>query len=318
MSLQVVIVNYRTPALALDCLRSIAGSMEAHADWGVVLVDNYSGDNSAAQFEEARRSEGWQRWLSLLPLTENGGFAAGNNAALRRLLAQSRSSDYFLLLNPDTIAHPGALSALVEFMDGHPEVGIVGSRLENRDGTPQRSAFRFPTLGGEWENGCRLGVMSRLLRHWVVAPPVRDHAHPTDWVSGASMVVRREVFDAVGLLDESYFLYFEETDFCLQAARAGWSCWYVPESRVIHLVGQSTGIGAPRRRMPRFWFESRHRYFLKNHGQPYTHLANLAWAAGHGLWRARRRLQRKPDLDPPSLWWDFIRFNLTPDRARVS
>lgn len=313
-SLQIIIVNYRTPALVLDCLRSIAPSMEAHSEWGVVLVDNASGDDSVTQFEAVRQSAGWDRWLRLLPLTTNGGFAAGNNAAIRFLQAVPPPVDYYLLLNPDTIAHADAVLALVDFMEDRPKVGIVGSRLENRDGTPQRSAFRFPSFISEWENGLRLGAMSRLVDRWIVAPPVQECAHATDWVSGASMLVRREVVDSIGLLDESFFLYFEETDFCLRAARAGWQCWYVPESRVIHLVGQSTGIGTPRKRVPRYWLHSRHYYFRKNHGGPYALLANCAWAMGHALWRARRFLQRKPDLDPPFLWWDFVHFNFLSTR----
>jgi GT2 family glycosyltransferase len=199
-------------------------------------------------------------------------------------------------------------------MEARPAVGIAGSRLEERDGTPQRSAFRFPSLLGEWENGLRLGAMSRILERWVVAPPVRQEAHPADWVSGASMLVRGEVFQSIGLLDEDYFLYFEETDYCLRARRSGWECWYVPTSRVVHLVGQSTGITAKERRIPRYWLESRWRYFHKNHGGLYARLANTAWAMGHALWRIRRRLQGKPDLDPPSALGDFVRFNFTPTR----
>ena len=115
------------------------------------------------------------------------------------------------------------------------------------------------------------------------------------------MMVRRAVFDRVGLLDEGYFLYYEETDFCLRARRAGWECWYVPASRVVHLVGQSSGVTdrhRPRGRRPAYWFASRRRYFERNHGPGYAALASAAWAAGFALWRARRRVQRKPGHGP--------------------
>lgn len=312
-NLRVVIVNYRTPGLVIDCLHSLAYQLEP--GWRVLLVDNASGDDSVARFEAARQAHGWEPWLDIVAHHENRGFAAGNNVALRRLITEAEPAEYFLLLNPDTIVRPGGISALVEFMEERPQVGIAGSRLEERDGTPQRSAFRFPSLPGEWENGLRLGIMSRLLQRWVVAPPVREDAHPSDWLSGASMLVRREVFETIGLLDEEYFLYYEETDFCLRTRRAGWECWYVPESRVVHLVGQSTGVGAVRRRIPRYWLESRWRYFRKNHGLIYAHLTNAAWATGHALWRLRRRVQRKPDLDPPWLLWDFVRFNFLAPRS---
>src|SRR5262249_20160029 len=120
------------------------------------------------------------------------------------------------------------------------------------------------------------------------------------------------VFDAIGLMDDAYFLYFEEVDFCLRARRAGWPCWYVPTSRVVHLVGQSSGVTdtkRPARRVPRYWVESRRRYFQKNHGRVYALFADLAWALGFSLWRLRLWVQRKPDNDPPSFLWDFIHFN---------
>jgi GT2 family glycosyltransferase len=278
----------------------------------VVVVENASGDESAEKICAAVRAEGWDAWADVMPLERNLGFAGGNNAALRPLLASAQPPDYVLLLNPDTVVRPGAVRAMIDFMEQHPEVGIAGSRLEDPDGTPQRSAFRFPTIASEFEGGIRIGFISRLLRRRLIAPPVQDQPHPTDWVAGASMIVRRAVFDAIGLMDEAYFLYFEEVDFCLSACRASWPCWYVPASRVVHLVGQSSGVTdtkRPARRLPPYWFESRRRYFRKHHGRVYSRLADLAWALGFSLWRLRRRVQRKPDNDPPSFLWDFIRFN---------
>src|SRR5277367_5597369 len=102
----------------------------------------------------------------------------------------------------------------------------------------------------------------------MVAPEPRAAAHRTDWVNGASMMVRREVFDSIGLMDEKFFLYYEETDFCLRALEAGWPTWTVPSSRVVHLEGQSTGATgaiAKRKRVPKYWFDSRRRYFRKHH-----------------------------------------------------
>jgi GT2 family glycosyltransferase len=114
----------------------------------------------------------------------------------------------------------------------------------------------------------------------------------------------------VGLLDDRYFMYFEETDFCLRARRAGWTCWYVPASRVVHLVGQCSGVtdkSQPARRRPVYWFDSRRRYFVKNHGAVYALLADVAWTAGASVYRVRRLVQRKPDTDPPNFLTDFLR-----------
>ena len=152
-------------------------------------------------------------------------------------------------------------------------------------------------------------MLTRLLSRYVVAPPPPAGPCRTDWLSGACLMVRREVFDAVGLLDEGYFLYFEEVDFCRRAVRAGWSCWYVPAARVVHRVGSSTGWTTARRR-PRYWFDSRRRYFRRHLGATKTLLADVLWTTGYATFRLRRPLQGKPDTDPKHLLGDFVRYNL--------
>lgn len=317
MNLLIVIVNYRSSGLAIDCLRSLEPEVAAHPGARAVVVENASGDDSADRLSAAIEEHRWASWAELVAAPRNGGFAAGNNVAVAPALSSTVPPDYFWLLNPDTVARPGALGELVGFLGRRPDVGLAGSRLEHPDGAPQRSAFRFPTVLGELEGGLRLGLASRLLGRHVVAPPVPDHECRVDWVAGASLLVRREVFEAVGLLDDGYFMYFEEVDFCLKASRAGWPCWYVPSSRVVHLVGQSSGVtraGDERKRRPRYWFEARRRYFTTNHGRAKTLAADLAFAVSYGSYRARRVLQRKPDDDPKWMLWDFIRYNLLPVR----
>src|SRR5262245_4112860 len=142
-SLRIVIVNYRTPELAIDCLRSLAAEVKAADDWRVVMVENASGDGSTEKIAAAIRAEGWGDWAELLPVEKNLGFAGGNNAAIRPILAAPNPPDYVLLLNPDTVVRPGAIGPLVAFMERHPHVGITGSRLEYPNCEPQRSAFRF-------------------------------------------------------------------------------------------------------------------------------------------------------------------------------
>jgi N-acetylglucosaminyl-diphospho-decaprenol L-rhamnosyltransferase len=310
MRLLIVIVNYRSAALAIDCLRSLAPEVASVVGGvRVVVTDGASGDDSVERLSAAIRDNGWSAWATLTPLPRNGGFAYGNNEAIRPALASGDPPGFVLLLNPDTLVRPGALRAVLDFMHGHPQVGIVGGRLEHPDGAPQRSAFRFHSLAGELESALRLGPITRLLSRSVVAPPIPDGATETDWVSGACLMVRRAVLEQIGLLDEGYFMYFEETDLCLRARRAGWRCWYVPEARVVHLVGQSSGFtaGKARKPPPRWWFDSRRRYFVKNHGRCYALLADAAYAGGFALWRLRRLLQRKPDDDPPKFLSLFVR-----------
>ena len=126
------------------------------------------------------------------------------------------------------------------------------------------------------------------------------------------MLVRREVFESIGALDPGYFLYFEEVEFCRRAQRGGWRTWYVPESRVVHLVGQSSGLDGNRPRpqpLPAYWFASRRRYFERDHGWAYARLADLSWLIGHLSWRIRRVLQRRPNDEPKNVLGDFIANN---------
>ena len=317
MKVLVSIVNYRTGALVVDCLESLAPEVEREEELEVVVIDNQSGDNSVELIEQSIEREGWGRWASVRRADRNGGFSYGNNVAIAPALASDSPPDYVLLLNPDTRVREGAIHELVRFLESHPEVGIAGSRLEDPDGTQQHSLFRFFSLRGELEAGARLGILSRLFRAHIVAHPLSEEASafPIDWVAGASMMIRRAVFEDIGLMDAEYFLYFEETDFCLAARRAGWSCWYVPESRVVHFVGQSTGVTsscAATRRLPRYWFESRRRFFRKNHGLLYAILADAAAVIGCSLYQIKRSLLGRPNEDPLRFVRDLLLFNLSP------
>ena len=310
----VVIVNYRCAPLTIDCLTSIADEVATLPGTTATVVDNASGDESVERISGAIRERGWSSWATLLPLDENRGFAAGNNAAIRPVLASAEPPSYVLLLNPDTVARPGAIAALVDCLEREPAVGVAGSYLEHADGSHQPSAYRFPSILGEIDRGLHVTFASHLLRRLMPPLPSANEEGPTDWVSGASMMVRREVFDAIGLLDDGYFLYYEEVDFIHRVRRAGWACWYVPSSRVVHLAGQSTGLTGPssdgRRRVPAYWFHSRRRYFRKNLGLARTILADLAWGSSFALHRTRRFLFRRTDHDPEKLLADFLRHNV--------
>jgi len=309
MRVAVIIVNFRTADLVYDCLQSLHIEKEA-LSLQVVVVDNDSQDGSVERLSTIIEEHGWQQWVVVLPQEHNRGFAGGNNLALRYILSIGWPVDYFWLLNPDTVIRDGAGQHLVQFLGNNPGAGIVGSRLEDPDSTPQVSAFRYHSIVGEFLSGMRLGYLSKMLHKWVVAQrPVAEKPHVTDWLAGASMMVRKEVFEQVGFFDDHYFLYFEEEDFCKQAADAGWQSWYVPASRVVHLVGMASGFSDHRKKAPRrptYWFESRRRFFLKNYGKIPLFCADVAWMVGFCIWRMRRLLQGKPDTDPPFFLQDFF------------
>jgi N-acetylglucosaminyl-diphospho-decaprenol L-rhamnosyltransferase len=309
MKLLVVTVNYRTADMVLRALPRTLQDLEG-LDARVVVVDNDSGEYETLRDGVAEK--GYADRVDVVAAERNGGFGYGNNVAIRRALAGDDPPEYVYLLNPDAHPSPGAIPTLVEFLDSHRNVGIVGSRLHEPDGRRHPSAFRFPSVLGELERGLRLRIATKVLDRWAVWTLAPASTMPVDWVSGASAMFRREVFETVGLFDENFFLYFEETDLCRRARSAGWPTWYCHESVVEHVQGGATGITDLRRRVPAYWFASRRYYFLKQGGRSELWMANAAFLASFSLWRVRRKIQRKPDDDPPSLLGDFVRHNVLP------
>lgn len=276
--LGVVIVSYNTCALLHDCLQSLyTCTLPLHP----VVIDNHSADASVpmvrATFPE----------VQVHVLERNRGFAAATNVGLRWLTAPgSPSPDYLLLLNPDTVVHAEAVEHLVAFLQSHPRVGLVGPRLLNPDGSVQPAAFRFPTLmmslldvfpPGEVLPGRWYGSW------WHGRYPQEQAGHtpapfPIDHPLGACMLVRRPVVEQVGWLDERYFMYSEEIDWCWRIRRAGWAIWQVPAAQVTHIGG-----GAARQFRGRMFVElhrSRLQFFRQHYGTAFLRLHRLITAAG--------------------------------------
>lgn len=314
LKLAVVIVNFQTGDLVVDCLHSLLDHLDGLPPRSrVVVVDGSSADDSVQRIGTAIRENNWSDRADLLELSVNGGFAFGNNRGVEYIVADAGELEYVLFLNPDTVVRPRALHELLSFMARTPTAGIAGSLLEDHDATRQACAFRFPSVASEVESEARIGLVTRLLRPWRVVVDTSDAPVETPWVSGASMMVRWQVFQDIGMFDEGYFLYYEEVDLCRRAALRGWECYHVPQSRVVHLVGAATGVTSrtttPRRR-PSYWHRSRQRYYRKHHGRLYLALADLGWVAGHLAWRAKQLLLRRPNDAPPYLLGDFIRHSL--------
>jgi N-acetylglucosaminyl-diphospho-decaprenol L-rhamnosyltransferase len=302
----VVIVSYKSAQLTIDCLSSIQ-SERSKGGIGirVVVVDNASGD--APAIAEAIEKKSWSSWVKLVQAPRNGGFAYGNNLAFR-VAKDDGPPDYFHLLNPDTLVRKGAIGALVQFLEAHPDVGIVGSSFENLDGSDWPIAFRFPSILSEIESGLQLKLASRILQRWAVAVQMSVMPQPIDWVPGASMMIRPLVFDAIGGFDETYFLYFEETDFCFRAKKAGYSTWYVPESRIMHIAGESTkvtGRNAGSKRLPSYWFESRRRYFMASCGTARAIAVDVVTVLAHAFGYLKRIAQRRTDRGVPHFLRDL-------------
>lgn len=265
VDLSIIIVSWNVAPLLRACLRSIVaggrldeagvlhlGSYTAE----IYVVDNASTDGSA----ELVRREFPQ--VKLLANVTNVGFTAGNNQALR--LCAGR---YALLLNPDTEVVGDALTVMLDYMERHPHVGVVGPQLRYGDGRLQSSRRRFPTLLTAF-------MESTLLQQWLprnpwarryyLADTPDDTIQEVDWVVGACLLVRREAMQQVGLLDEDFFMYSEELDWCRRMARAGWRVVYLPTAVVIHHEGQSSQQVVAARHI-RFQ-TSKVLYFRKHHG----------------------------------------------------
>lgn len=306
-----VILNWRTPDMTLRSAEAALLAMQG-IDGALVIVDNESGDGSFEKMTSEVARRGWDigpHRVRVLQSGHNGGFGAGNNFGIRAGLPDGTRPDYFYLLNSDAFPAPDAIRLLLQHLQAHPQTGFAGSFMHGPDGDPHRTAFRFPGIASEFEGQIRLGPISRLLGRWVVAQPIPEQTTRVDWLAGASIMMRRKVPDEIGLFDEAFFLYFEETDLCRRAALAGWPSDYVVESRVAHIGSASTGMKTWTR-IPQFWLDSRLHYFTKNHGRLYAVLATLAALAGGSLWRLRLLVQRKDRGDPPRFLRDLAAHHL--------
>ncbi|WP_420383827.1 glycosyltransferase family 2 protein [Novosphingobium sp.] len=317
--LSVITVNYGTPDLTIDCVEAIAATRSPDDEISIIVVDGGSSDNSVEIIAKRLAASHLKDWVELLPLPINGGFAFANNRAMMLLAQQGDLPDYIALINPDAQVTPGALEALRATLDREPKAGAVGALLIHQDGRPQGSAFWFPTLRGEFCQGARTGVIDRLLRH-KSEPIVAAKACQVPWVTGAAVMFRTAALQSTGLFDEGFFLYFEETELMWRMRKAGWQIWHEPAARVIHLGGAATKIRDPEtglplpKRMPRYWYEARRKYFALTGGPGHALSAGLAWLSGYGIWQLRRRITNLPDDGPLSPASDLAKFGLWPPK----
>lgn len=252
IDLSIILVSWNTRKLLAQCLDAIPGSVKNLAV-ETIVVDNASQDGSA----EMVRHDYPQ--VRLIASEQNLGFASGNNLALPTCRGR-----HILLLNTDTIPQPGALAEMVTYMDAQPQVGITGAHLLNSDGSFQFSVADFITVAGESLQ--LLGLATRLYGPQFPShkPVASLEPQAGDWVLGACLMIRRETFEQIGPLDEGYFMYTEETDWCYRAKQAGWQVVYLPTAYVVHLGGQSAANQPTAKRNQ--LYASKVRFFRKHYG----------------------------------------------------
>lgn len=252
--LSVIIVSWNTRDLLARCLDSLAapGGMPDGAE--VVIVDNASTDDSVS-YVRARYP-----WVELIEQATNDGFAAGTN----RGLSVARGA-HLLLLNSDTEVRPGALAAMVAYLEGHPRAGAVGADVCNPDGSPQPCAGLAPSLFSETCSALGLDRTFRALARRRRSDPPTGTYVACDWVLGAALMVRRAVYAAVGPLDAGYFMYSEEVDWCARIRACGWQVGTLVGARVLHHGGGSTRRTSDRMRPA--LFRSKIRYLSLHRGE---------------------------------------------------
>lgn len=285
LDLSIVIVNWNVRDLLRQCLNSILADLQT-CTLEIIVIDNASTDGSVEMVRQKFPQ------VRLIASEVNLGYTGGNNLGITT--SQGR---YILLLNPDTEVVGNAPSQMVAYMDAHPNVGALGPQLLNPDGSVQSSRRRFPTLCTAFVESTVIQQWwpdNRILRRYYVQDRPDDAISEVDWVTGACILLRREAVEQVGLLDDDFFMYSEELDWCRRARDAGWKVVYLPTAQVIHHEGKSSEQVLPFRHI-RFQTSKIH-YFRKHHGRwagalvrtflllNYVYLLfveSLKWLVGH-------------------------------------
>jgi N-acetylglucosaminyl-diphospho-decaprenol L-rhamnosyltransferase len=264
----VSLVNTNSRELLLACLESLRG-----ANVEIVVLDNASEDGSAAavrgRFPEVR----------LIEQRHRAGFGANHNTVIR-----ATTGHYVFVLNEDTTSDDWGFSRMVTHLDENPRVAALGPRLVYPDGRPQTSAWRFPS-----PVAAALGLLS--LGRVGIAQSGGSETRDVDWAMAAALMLRREALDEVGLFDEEFFIYSEETDLCCRLRAAGWRTQYFPSVTVVHHESQFSA-GIPERRINEMW-RARHRYWRKHHSAAGARVAALSTGAQYAV----RAVLRARDTD---------------------
>jgi GT2 family glycosyltransferase len=251
VSLSIIIVSWNTRKFLENCLVSISANPPT-SPFEIWVVDNTSSDDSPGMVREKFPQ------VHLVENRENVGFARANNQAIQRCVGK-----YVLLLNPDTLVSSGALQALVDFLEEHPEAGAAGARMLQADGSLQISSHPLPTVSRELWRLFHLDAILPYAKYpstkWETNQPQK-----VDILAGSCLMLRKEALDQAGLLDEDYFMYAEEIDLCYRIQLAGWHLYWVPQAQVVHFGGQST------QQVPTEMFlnlyQSNVKYFRKHYG----------------------------------------------------
>lgn len=261
MDLSIIILNYNTKNLLRECLRALRLA-RPEIKMEILVIDNDSADGSAAmvlsEFPEAR----------LIRAPRNLGYAGGNNLGIKSAVGR-----YIMIMNPDILVFPGSLESFLSFMEANPGVGIAGPQLINPDGSIQYSCYRFQTPFTPLYRRTAIGLLPfgrRAVKDYLMEDFDHRSVSDVDWLLGGALLVRRSALETVGLLDENFFMYFDDTDWCRRFWENGWRVAYAPVSRFVHFHqrhSQGGVIELLRKRTARMHLLSAYSYFRKYHGK---------------------------------------------------
>ncbi len=259
------IVSYNTCEILRDCLLSLRENAPGQP-YEIIVVDNHSEDGTSEMITRDFP------WVKLILNIKNLGYTAPMNQALKEA-----SGEYLVQLNPDTLVLPGTFDTLVTFLGSHPKVGIVTPKVLNRDGTLQKQCRRSEAR--PWDTIAyflalrRLNPSSKFFNGYLKGYFEENEIHPVEAVSGSCMVIRREVIEQIGFLDEMFYAYQEDSDFCFRARRAEWEIYYVPTAQIIHFGGQG-GSQVQLSKSIITWHKSYFLYYRKNLARDYPFFFN--------------------------------------------
>ena len=292
--------------MVIDCLETVAPQAEKmHAK--VVVVDNHSADGSADLIQAWIKDSGTSATVRLLVSEHNGGFAAGNNLGIA-----AESAEYYLLLNSDTLLRENALNEMLSAISSDESVGLLSPRLEWPDGTPQESCFRFHHPISQLLSSANTGVLLKLFRNFEVAHRISDESRNCSWTSFACILIRKTVLEQLDNLDEKFFMYFEDVEFCWRAGSKGWKIRNHPAAKVVHLRGGSSPVKSnkiERKRQAKYVYESRTRYFYLVYGHSGLLFANLLWTLGWSIALIRSVFQQNFSVPACKREWKDIWIN---------
>ena len=298
----IVIVNYQTPEMLISCISKMLKTLNFELV-KICIVDNCSNDGSFEKIKKWVDEKQVSKNVILISSSNNGGFSAGNNIGIKAI-----SAKYYLLLNSDAYIQQPSIDALKNTFYQNSNIGLVSPRLTWEDGTSQESTFNFFHPITEFVQQANTGVISSRLKKYVVAEAIDERARFVEWTSFACVMISSECIAEVGYLDEGFFMYYEDVEYCYRMRESGFKVFYNPSASAVHLRGGSSSVKkniAAKKRLPKYYYQSRCRFYFKKYGYLGLFAANMLWYLGRSVALCRQFMGRKDKSGLESQWKDI-------------